>query len=227
MPYVPSTKTDGKSQDRNILNAAVEIAATKAAGKIKTNTSLGDVYKDFFSSVAKQLHGQGTQSVDQASVGYDLAKSIYEVGKVYGYEGAHLGELNYAITRFIQRVPQIQVKNGDWQPKDEIRYWLYATTIGALLAAEASTREFDASIAGVLHDIKDEYKWRVNRSYEAEQIVKSGDCYDTPFYTRLMGVADESGKHLGYVDVFLARSAETLDVDVLDGTLVFKKKTTT
>ncbi len=232
MPYVPSVKTDGTSQDRNILDAAVELAAAEATKKITNNFSLTEVYKDVFLSVAKwQFTRPLEDQVPKDKKGmFALAMAIHSTGESYGYEGAFLGELNYAITRFIQRVPQMKVADESWLPKDEIRYWLYAATIGALLSVEAQVRSVGIAasdnIAAVFHDIKDEYKWRVNRSYEAAQIVKSGDCYDAPFYSRLMEVVDESGTLLGHVDVYLARSEETLGVDVLNGQLVFKKKPT-
>lgn len=97
-----------------------------------------------------------------------LAESICDVSIPYGYDGAFLGELNYSITRLIQLIPQIMVDRGIF--KTAFRYWLYA------------------GIAGVLIDVKDEYKRRVNTAYEAEQIMKSGDCYDTPFHTRLIKI---------------------------------------
>ena len=230
MPYVPSQKTDGKSQDRIILDAAVELAAREAATKITNNYSLPKVYKETFMLIARCVSGLEKGTTDSVPEGgvmqyaFGLASAINQTGATYGYEGAFLGELNYAITRFIQRVPQLMVADGKWLAKDEIRYWLYAATIGALLATEEFARTIDENIAAVFHDTKDEYKWRVNRSYEAAQIVKSGDCYDTPFYSRLMEVVDEGGMHVGHVDVYLARSDETLRVDVLDGQLVFKNK---
>lgn len=158
MPYVPSEKTDEKSQDRNIINKAVE----------------------------------------------ELAKSIVEVAISYGYDGAFLGELNYAITRLIQRIPQIFVDKKIF--KSALRYWIYA------------------GIAGVLIDVKDEYKWRVNRSYECEQILKSGDCYDTPFFTKLIEVVDEEGKSIGYTDLYLKNDGKNYKLDKLPNKIVVKKE---
>ncbi len=226
MPYVPSIKTDGKSQDRTILDAAVEIAAREAASKITSNFSLTKTYKEVFVSVATWLAaGMPADQLAEDKKGmFALAVAIENTGATYGYEGAFLGELNYAITRFIQRVPQLMVSDGKWLAKDEIRYWLYAATIGALLSAEAQARTLDDNIAAVFHDIKDEYKWRVNRSYEMAQIKKSGDCYDTPFYSRGVEVVDEDGNHIGDTEIYLARSAETLGVDMLPFVLVLKKK---
>ena len=225
MPYVPSKKTDGKSTDRKVLDLAVEAAAKEAAGKITNNFSLISVYKGIFLYVARELDFLlDKDKDDEKGFGADtaLAKAIYETGEKYGYEGAFLGELNYSITRFIQRVPQIKVERGDW--KEELRYWVYAATIEAITGAAYETRELGLGISGVFEDIKDEYKRRMNTAYEAEQIIKSGDCYDGSYYTRLAEVVDEDGKHIGYQEVMLERSDETLHKDVLDQRVVLKKK---
>ena len=157
MPYVPSEKTDGKSQDRNIIDVAVET----------------------------------------------LAKAIVEVSIPYEYDGAFLGELNYAVTRLIQRIPQMFVDKKIF--KSALRYWIYA------------------GIAGVLTDIKDEYKWRVNRAYEMEQILKSGDCYDTPYFTKLIEVVDETGKLVGYTDLYLKNDGENYKLDKVPNKIIVKK----
>ncbi len=138
------------------------------------------------------------------------------------YEGAYLGEFNYSFTRFIQRVPEIMVENRTWT--EELRYWLYAATVQALTYAQSKTEDLDNGISGVFEDIKDEYKRRVNTAYEAAQIIKSGDCYNTPYYTRVVEVVDEKGRVLGHMEIMLKRSPETLNKDVLDGQIVLKKK---
>src|SRR3989338_5207434 len=143
MPYVPSEKTDGKSQDRNILDAAVELAAKQAATEIDTvdNFTLIRVYKSVFRRVAYELFREETarregttKSVFGNDVCQELGATIYSVGATYGYVGAFLGELNYALTRFIQRVPQIMVETGKWPEKNELRYWSYACATEALWA---------------------------------------------------------------------------------------------
>lgn len=225
MPYIPSEKTDGKSQDRNVINAALEPVAKKAAGKIDRNLSLIPVYLDAFLAVARELkrfHYLNEHFPVSAAPETALAQAIYETGGKYGYEGAHLGELNYAITRFIQRVPQIKVAYGAW--KDELRYWLYAATVEALTLAAAETNPWKIGIGGVFEDIKDEYKRRVNTAYEAAQIVKSGDCYDTPYYTRLVEVRDGLGELVGHQEIMLQRTPETVRVDVLPGKLVLHRE---
>lgn len=224
MPYVPSKKTDGKSTDREVLDKAVEALAEEAAGRISSNLSLIKVYKSIFLGVARSLAGRLSEHKEiKDSSESNLALAIYEVGKKYGYQGAHLGEFNYSFTRFIQRVPQIKVKNGEWA--QELRYWLYAATVEALTYASWETRGLGIGVSGVFEDIKDEYKRRVNISYEAEQIFKSGDCYDTPYYTRLVEVVDENGVHVGHQEIMLKREDATLNKDILEGKIVlFKKK---
>ncbi len=226
MPYVPSKKTDGKAEDREIIDRAVEIAATAAAKSITDNRSLIRVYKKEFldTALALALLMNGEAEKDPSYVPTALATAAHEAAKPYGYQLAELGELNYAITRFIQRVPQLMVANGKWPAKDEIRYWLYAGTASALIHASRHTEDLELGIDGVFKDIKDEYKWRVNRSYEIAQIIKSGDCYDTPFYNKPLKLVDEDGKEVGYVDVCVVRSPETLGKDTLDFDLVLRKR---
>jgi hypothetical protein len=130
------------------------------------------------------------------------ADTIAEVAKKYPYEGAFAGELNYFLTRILCHLPRSLMDVGVL--KEELRYWIQPL------------------IYGVALDVALEHKRRVNVAYEAAQIVKSGDCYDTPYYTRLVEVVDESGKHIGYQEVMLKRSDDTLNVDVLTGKLVLK-----
>lgn len=225
MPYVSSEKTVPPAEDRKILDPVIEVLAKDVALKISDNSSLIPLYKNIFLEVARELeyllNGQVTANIGPAE---RLAKTIYDVAKKYGYWGAHQGELNYSITRFIQRVPQIMVEQKKWKETDELRYWYYASTVSALRSASAHTEDLVIGADGVYEDIKDEYKWRVNRSYEAWQIVKSGDCYDTPYYSRLVTVVDESGKFVGYLDVYLKRDESTIHKDVLDYELVLRKK---
>lgn len=222
MPYVPSKKTDGKSTDREVLDAVVERLAGDVVVRISNNLSLITVYKSVFMEVAKSLHSLSHGVSIDKSIEVELAQTIHDVGAKYGYEGAFLGELNYAITRFIQRVPQLKVQNGAWA--QELRYWLYAATVEALTYASYETRDLGIGVSGVFEDIKDEYKRRVNTAYEAEQILKSGDCYDTPYYTRLVEVVDENGALVGHQEVMLKRNDATLHQDLLDFRVFVKKK---
>lgn len=216
MPYVPSLKTDGKSDDRKRIDAKVELVANYIAKKADSNFDILFLYKNIFEQVGDDLtrlhdHIPGTSS----GIFAELADTIFDVGKKYNYEGAFLGELNYAITRLIQRVPQLKVKLKHWPEKSEIRYWLYAVTTEALFWAADHFKNSGVGISGVFIDIKDEYKRRVNTAYEAAQIVKSGDCYDTPYYTRLIEVLDDNGKLVGHQEIMVKRSEETLHEDVI------------
>lgn len=124
-----------------------------------------------------------------------LAEAIATVAARHGYEGAFAGELNYSLTRLLQEIPRELIKKGIIT--EEIRYWIQPLMYGVLL------------------DVALEHKRRVNVAYEAEQIVKSGDCYDTPFYSRLIEVVDKNGKHVGYQEVMLKRSDDTLNKDII------------
>ncbi len=130
-----------------------------------------------------------------------LAKSIAKVAKRNGYDGAFAGTLNYSLTRLLQELPRELVKTGQF--KEEMRYW------------------FQPLLYGVLQDVALEHKLRVNTAYEAAQIVKSGDCYDTPYYTRLVEVVDSDGNHVGYQHVMVERSEYNLKEDILeDGKII-------
>ena len=76
---------------------------------------------------------------------------------------------------------------------------------------------------GVLLDVILEYKIRVNPAYEIAQIIKSGDCYDTPYYNKPVEVVDESGKIVGHVYVNMKRSDKTVGQDVLEGVQIVLK----
>lgn len=221
MPYVPSAKTDGKSKDRVLIDAEVEKAAKGIA--VVSGFALLAAYKEFFTKIANNLTVLQDMALSTSTVlvseVHPLALTIFQVGAGYNYEGAFLGELNYAITRLIQRVPQVMVETQQWKASDEIRYWLYAITTQALVYASAIFANNVYGISGVFEDIKDEYKRRVNTSYEAAQILKSGDCYDTPYYTRLVEVIAGDGTFLGHIEVMLKRSEDTLHKDVLDSKL--------
>lgn len=231
-PYVPSLKTDGKSDDRILIDAKVETLSAVIATEVNVNFDVLRSYQNAFYFVCQGLQDQYikseilTDGSPIATASSELARTIWSIGEKYGYQGAFLGELNYALTRLIQRVPQLMVASGKWAAKDEIRYWLYAVTVEALCLISATFLPRAMGIGGVLEDVKDEYKRRVNPSYEAAQIVKSGDCYDTPFYNRLVRVVDEDGKEVGKILVDMVRSAETLGKDVLDGELVLHTKVT-
>jgi len=224
MPYVPSEKTDGKSQDRNILDKVVEDLSQFIANQITTNGDLARVYKKTFLAIGEHFLSKNNTDTEETK----FAQTILEVGDVYKYEGAFLGELNYALTRVIQRVPQflaIQNKCGLTKGK-ELRYWLYAMTVDALIVTAlklATDYEDTKGVSGVFEDIKDEYKVRVNKSYEIVQILKSGDCYDTPYFNKVIELIDENGKNVGYTYVEMINDGENYKQDKLDVKIIVKK----
>ena len=231
MPYVPSKKTNPPAQDREILDPFIDALAEDLARKITDNKTLSKTYTESFYKIGVLLRdillsGKETSGSSRERA---LAEAIYDVSQKYGYWGAHLGELNYSITRLIQRVPQIKVARGEWKDTDELRYWLYASTVSALTRASRraeilSTEILGIDIDGVFEDIKDEYKWKVNRPYEIAQVLKSGDAYDTPFYMKVIELVDEDGNVVGHQEVALKRSSETTDLDLLPWQIVVRKK---
>lgn len=124
-----------------------------------------------------------------------LAEALAKVSKRHGYQAAVAGEFNYAATRLLQEIPRALVQEGIIS--EEIRYWIQPLLYGVLL------------------DVALEHKRRVNSAYEAYQILKSGDCYDTPYYTRLIEVVDDEGNNVGYQEVMMKRSDETVNQDRL------------
>jgi len=218
MPYVPKA-------DRRALDIVVEAASFSCAGSIKNNLDVILRYREEFTRAAdtlEELLRHRTKPTQLQWPGVLLGNAVYEAGEKHGYNGAYLGELNYAVTRFIQRVPSIMVADGRW--KDEFRYWYYAAVVEALMLSYEHTKGWLLGIAGVFMDVKDEFKWKVNRSYEMVQIAKNGDCYDTPYYSRAIPVLDQGGKHAGYIDLHLERSSESLAKDILDGCVLISKK---
>lgn len=133
----------------------------------------------------------------------EAAEAIAAVAKKYDYTGAFLGELNFFITRILNHLPRALVKTGESQ--SELKYVL------------------QAGMFGVLIDVLLEYKIRVNPAYEIAQIIKSGDCYDTPYYNKPVEVVDESGKIVGHVYVNMKRSDKTVGQDVLEGVQIVLK----
>lgn len=222
MPYVPSEKTVPPAEDRVVLGAVVRPLADEAASRITNNMSLVDVYQDIFIKVSKQLNNLLLGKKIKDGLEARVAQAIYGLKQKYDYEGAHLGEFNYAFTMFIQWVPEKKFKDGAW--KEEFRYWVYALTVKALTYAQISTKNLESGVSGVWEDIKDEYKREMNPAYETAQMIKSGHCYFGPWYNRPIELVDESGRHVGYQEVQLKRSAETLNLDVLDLQIVVRKR---
>jgi hypothetical protein len=218
MPYGPSEKTDGKSQDRNILDEAVEMLSLDIVEMVESNGDVRYLYDSFFYDIAYYCISKELPKTHQNDIAINFAKTVLEVGASYKYEGAFLGELNYSITRVIQRVPQLLAEKGKCglSKGKELRYWLYAMTVDALigvanrlLACGYNTK----GIAGVFEDIKDEYKVRVNKSYEIAQILKSGDCYDTPYFNKVVEIINKDGKVVGHTYIELTNDGENYKLD--------------
>jgi len=229
MPYVPSEKTknpsgivkNGKAQDRVLIDKGVKALSTVVADKINTNNDIAKELFSVFQEIGYVLYDIKTEGegIYVPNEEYKLALTISEVGKAYKYEGAFLGELNYAITRLIQEVPKRLVEQV--KQKSELRYFIYALIVEALVRAANyfNAREEMIGIGGVFIDIKDEYKRRVNPGYEAAQIVKSGDCYDTPYLTKLIEVIDQNGDVIGHQEVMIKREDDN-GLDVFGGTRI-------
>ncbi len=217
MPYVPSEKTVPPAQDRAELDPVVETVAQRLIlthdGSHALSEALCKAFLDADRGILRVLNNSAFPDESTA-----LGSKVMEIAKRYEYDGAHLGLLNYSLTRLIQRVPQLRVETGKW--KDEMRYWVHAVTCNALFKAAALSTNSKTCNAGVFIDVMLEYKRRVNVAYEAAQIIKSGDCYDTPYYTRLIPLQGVTGELIGHLEVMLKRSAATLTVDELSMYLV-------
>lgn len=222
MPYVPSRKTD--MDDREVIDLAVAKVARYAASKITNNLSLIRIYRKIFLDLVYDLSSflKDMRPLAESGEVKKLAQAIYEVSKKYEYEGAYLGELNYAITQFIQLVPNYKFEGFVWD--QELRYWIYVCTVDVLVWASRKTEDLGIGVSGVFVDAKDEYKRRVNAAYEAEQILKNGDCYFASYYTRLVEIVDEEGSLIGHQEIMMKRSDGTVNCSLLDVQLVARKK---
>jgi len=114
------------------------------------------------------------------------------------------GNLNFFITRLLQELPRDLVKQE--LMKEELRYWIQPLMYGVLL------------------DVVLEHKRRVNTAYEAEQVEKNGDCFGTPYFTKLVDVVNESGAIVGKTEIMVKRSMETLTGSKLKGKLVITEE---
>jgi len=199
MPYISAEERP--AIDKKVEALASEISSTLARGENK-DTEISVLYRGAFVAIAETIlqleRGKSAKGPEEAR---NLAAEVFRSSE----RGAWLGRLNYALTRLIQRVPEKMVEKGAW--REGFRYWLYAMTVGAL---ERSAMEVHGSegegwpidgVVGVLVDVKDEYKRRVNTAYEMVQIKKAGDCYTTRYRTELAEFRDSAGSVAGYVEV--------------------------
>jgi len=220
MPYVPK-------EDRKLINKDVKKVVKEIVKDIKEPI---DVFEKFYdcvrqvcSTIRATEEGYGSTLFN---VYQELGRIIYDVARKYNYTGAWLGELNYATTRLVQEIPKILVEIG--LMKTELRYWYHAEIVGYLGALThhfqsiQNTNWIDQGFAGVFEDVKDEYKRRVNTAYEADQIIKSGDCYDTPYYTRLANIENYMGEVIGHIEIMLKRTEKTLRKDIV-GTIFLRE----
>jgi hypothetical protein len=203
MPYIPP-------ENRPAIDARVEQVASAIASRLierGESAEISVLYRAAFRDLAAAIveRESGRTPASATAVG-QLAEAVIDAAHRYGQRGGWLGELNYALTRLIQRVPFDMVARGAW--KEYLRYWLYAETVGALtraayeIHAEYPDTWIGNGLAGVFEDVKDEYKRRVNTAYEAVQILKSGDCFDlVPLHTRL--VPAETDGVRGWTEVML------------------------
>ena len=182
MPYVKETH-------RNKLDPLLQIVSDELAASATSLVKpqqIGQIYFSTFLDISRSVKdlasGNEFRSASKSSQG--VAKAIFEASAEDGSFWA--GDLNYSLTRIIQIVPKILVEEKKWDK--EFRYWTYAVTAGALertalaITQESSIKKeqdwLDVALVGVLLDIKDEYKRRVNVPYEEEQKKINGDCYD-------------------------------------------------
>ncbi len=215
MPYVE--KADRKKLDPYINDLAESIAKelsskpNKGGKKIQQQEEeLPGLYKRAIIEVSDAIIGRESgKDAPPSGPAQRLGQQIFDVAKRQGgsIRVGWLGNFNYSITRLIQMVPRNMVVNLEWQ--SEFRYFIYAMTVGAIeqCALEVRTRKVPGNIdwvldglVGTLFDIKDEYKRRVNVPYEAVQVKKSGDVYDTPYRTEVIEVKDADGNK-GYQEI--------------------------
>ena len=205
MPYVAV-------DDRKILDPLVDSLAQEIADELpkqNNDAKLSTLYKGRFIELSLAIKDLINGKKIKGNINIQkLAQAIYDLDRRYNYSAAFNGELNYSITRLIQLVPKKLVEKGIW--KEEFRYWIYSQTAGALtrtamemdkLGSKRLSKDEDwlyDGLSGVFEDIKDEYKRRVNTAYEAVQIKKSGDCYDTPYHTDVIDIKDTSGNVIGW-----------------------------
>ncbi len=200
MPYIPA-------QNRPPIDKAVDALADAIAGELQKNGMTAEIsvlYRNAFNTIADSIAAietGGTATRDEAGA---LAAQVVETAGVYGQRGGWTGELNYAVTMLVQAVPYKLYKRGEWE--ECLRYWLYSQTVGALTRTAYDIHErfgndyIGNGLAGVLEDIKDELKRRVNSAYEAAQITGNGDCYTmVPYHTELVPVEKDGVS--GYIEI--------------------------
>ena len=195
MPYI-------NEKNRPKIDDEIDKVAEHIANRLDNNIlDLAGLYRDHFIDIGNFLNAKVNkrdyyyyrENNNNNNI-FNLSSEIWETNKINNY--AFLGTLNYAITRLIQIVPKKLVLMK--KIKSEFKYFIYALTVDALVSVSGIGLHY--GISGVFEDVKDEYKRRVNTSYEAEQIVKSGDCYDAPWFTKLIEIYKD-GEFVGYQEI--------------------------
>jgi hypothetical protein len=211
MPYVE--KHDRRKLDAYISEVADDVAKQMSEKSkmppAQQYAELGMVYKKTILETANAIVDKesGKEAMPRTPA-QRLGHQIFDVAKRKGgsIRVDWLGNLNYTTTRLIQMVPHIMVTKHGWQT--EFSEPLYLMTAGAIeqCALEIRTRYVPPNIewvidglVGVLFDITDEYKRRVNIAYQAVQIKKLGDSFDAPFRTEV--VERDIAGNKGYQEV--------------------------
>ena len=203
MPYIPAAHRPAIDEQVDVLaeQIALELISKEQTAEVSV------IYRAAFMEIAQTLAAiESDPATATTTAAQNVAATIIDKATAYEQVGAWTGELNYAITMLIQMVPFKMYKKGIWS--EPLRYWLYAQTVGALtrtaydLHAQADASYVGNGLTGVFEDIKDEYKRRVNTSYEAAQINKSGDCFEkSPYRTELVPFA--VGDTEGFIEIQL------------------------
>lgn len=208
MPYIAQA-------DRDKIDPAVETLAHEMARAISVNASMIPVLRHTLVAVVGAIKKvlqpefalmlQRPQAYAAANA---LATNVLNAAVTHGApgDGTFLGPLNYAITRLLQRIPQIKVERDDW--KHEFRYWMSPYVSEALELAVRDTLDWGIGAAGVFRDVLEEYRERVKKPYEYAQAVKNGDCFDTPWHTKAMSLVDARGRRVGYAVAMVERSTD-------------------
>jgi len=203
MPYISAQERPSIDEKAGALAEEVSRSLSREENK---DTEVSVHYREAFVAISRAvLQLERGKKAGAAGRTRSLAVEIFGEDEESRDRGAWLGRLNYALTQLIQLVPEKMAEKGIW--KEEFRYWLYAQTVGALARSAMDIHATEGEgwpadgVVGVLTDVKDEYKRRVNAAYETFQIIKSGDCYRTRYRTVLSEVKDPAGRVVGYSEV--------------------------
>ena len=215
MPYVE--KADRQRLDAYITAEAEDIVrrlSGKSGGSSggQQDRDLCELYKHDLIEMAEAVIGR-ERGMDEPPLtpAQRLGQQLFDVAKRKGgsIRVDWLGNLNYVVTRLIQIVPRMLVTKD--MRESEFTHALYLLTSSAIeqTALEIRTRRLPPNIewvldglVGVLFDIKDEYKRRVDIAYEAVRIKSLGDSYDTPFRTEVVEVTSGNGNK-GYQEIMM------------------------